>query len=71
MSSEIFSDPITLTFTDIVNSLFSTNVFPDSEKYAALKPLMNAGKDRDEISSYKALYNTSFLSNVLENACLK
>ena len=71
MCSEIISDPITTIFTDIVNSSFSTGVFPDSEKYAVVKPLLKAGKDRDELSSYRPLYNTSFLSKVLETACLK
>ena len=71
MSSEIVSDPITTIFTNIVNSSFSTGVFPDSEKYAVVRPLLKAGKDRDELSSYRPLYNTSFLSKVLETACLK
>ena len=52
MSSEIISDPITTIFTDIVNSSFSTGVFPDSEKYAVVRPLLKAGKDKDELSSY-------------------
>ena len=71
MSSEIISDPITTIFTDIVNSSFSTGVFPGTEKYAVVKPLLKAGKDRDEFSSYRPLYNTSFQSKVLETACLK
>ena len=71
MSSEIVSDPITTIFTDIVNSLFSTDVFPDSEKYAIVKPLSKADKDKDEILSYRRLYNTSFLANVIETACQK
>ena len=36
MSSEIISDPITTIFTDKVNSSFSTAVFPDTEKFAAV-----------------------------------
>ena len=55
----------------MANCSFSTGVFPDSEKYAVVKPLLKAGKDRDEFSSYRPLYNTSFLSKVLEPACLK
>ena len=58
-------------FTDILNSSFSSGEFPDSEKYAVVRPLLKAGKDRDELSSYRPLYNTSFLSKVLETACLK
>ena len=71
MSSEIVSDPITTIFTDLVNSSFSTGVFPDSEKFIVGKPLLKAGKDKDELSSYRPLYNTSFPSKVLETACLK
>ena len=71
MSSEIISDPITTIFIDIVNSSFSTGVFPDSEKYAVLRLLLKAGKDRDELPSYRTLYSVSFLSKVLETACLK
>ena len=59
MSSEIISDSSTTIFTDIVNSSFSTCVLPDSEKCAVIKPLLKAGKDRDELSSYRPLYNTS------------
>ena len=38
------------------------------KKYAVLGPLLKAGKEGDELSS---LYNTSFLSKVLETTCLK
>ena len=55
MSSELVSNPITTIFTDIVNSWSSTGVFPDSEKYAVVRPLLKAWKDRDEISSYRPL----------------
>ena len=57
MSSEIIWDPITTIFTDINNSSFSTGVFPDTEKYAVVRPLLKAGKDREELSSYWPLYN--------------
>ena len=40
MISEIISDAITTTFTDIVNCSVSTGVLPDSEKYAVVKPLL-------------------------------
>ena len=70
ISSEKISDPITTIFTDIVISSFSAGVFPDSEKYAVVRPLLKAGNDRDELSSYRPLYNTSFLFKVLETACL-
>ena len=54
-----------------MNSSFSTGVFPDQQKYAVVKPSLKAEKDRDEFSPYRPLYNTSFLSRVLETACLK
>ena len=71
MSSKIISDPITTIFSDTKNISFSTGVFPHSEKYAVVMPLLKSGKDRDEISSYRPLYNTLFLSKVLETAWLK
>ena len=71
MSSQIFSDLITTIFTDIVNSSLCTWVLPDSDNFAEVKPLLKTGRDRDEVSSYRSLYNTSFLSKVLETACLK
>ena len=71
MISDFFSDPVTTIFTDIVNSSISTDVFPDSEKYAVVKPSLKAGNDREELSSYRPLFNTPFLSKVLETSCLK
>ena len=53
ISSEIISDPITTIFTRIVNNSFSTVVFHDSEKYAEVRPLLKACKDRYELSSYR------------------
>ena len=46
MSYGIISDPMTTMFTVIMNGSFSTGVFPDSEKYAVVKSLLKAGKDR-------------------------
>ena len=54
----------------MISSVY-TGVFPDSEKYAVVKPLPEAGKGSDELSSYRPLYNTSFLSKFLKTACLK
>ena len=65
MSSEIISDSITTILTDIVNSSSFIGAFPVSEKYDVVKPLLKAGKDRDELSSYGPLYNTSFQPKVL------
>ena len=60
MSSKLISDPIKTIITDIVNSSFPTGVFPDSEKHAVVRLLLKAGKDRDQLPSYRPLYNTSF-----------
>ena len=65
------SSEITTIFTDIVNSWFSTGVFPDPEKYVVVKQFFKADKDRNELSSYRLSFNTSFLSKVLETACVK
>ena len=43
-SSEIISDPITTIFTYIVNSSFSTGVFPDSEKICCSKAFNESWK---------------------------
>ena len=71
MTSEIISYPIKTVFTDMVNSSFSTGVFPDFKKFAVVKPLLKACIGKDNLSSYRPLYNISFLSKVLETACLK
>ena len=36
-----------------------------------VKPLLNADRERNELSSYRQLYTISFLSKVLETVCLK
>ena len=71
MTSEILSDTITNIFTFILNILFSTGIFTDSENYTVLKPLLKAGKDEDEHSSFRPLYNTSILIGFQKTACLK
>ena len=58
VSSEIISDSLTTVFTDKVNSLLSTGVYAESEKYDVVKPLQKTGKDGGELSSYRPLYNT-------------
>ena len=65
MIAEKNSDPITTIFTDILRSLCFTRMFPDSEKYTVIKPLLKAGIDRDELPSWRPLNNTSFLCKVL------
>ena len=52
MSFEIISDRLTPILTDIVNSSFLIGVYADSEKFAVVKSLLKASKDRNELSSY-------------------
>ena len=56
----MISDPVPNVFTDTVTSSFCSGVFPDSEKkkHAVVMPFLKAGKERDELSSYRPLYNT-------------
>ena len=63
-------EPIAEIFTHIVNASFETGKFPVTEKNAIVRPLIKGTKDKDELSSYRPLYNTSILSKVLEKACL-
>ena len=46
MSYEIILDTITTIFTDVVNSLFSSGVLPDSVKYVIVQHLLKTGKKR-------------------------
>ena len=64
MISDLISASPAAIFTQITNSLFYTYVYPVSDTYAIVKPLLNAGKDRDEVSSHGPLYNTCFLRKV-------
>ena len=57
-------------FSVIINASFSSGIFPQTEKSAIVRPLLKNGKDPDEFSSYRPLYNTSMLAKVLENVCL-
>ena len=57
-------------FSEIVNKSFETGIFPDTEKFSYIRPLVKAGKNPDEIASYRPLYNTSFLSKLLEKIAL-
>ena len=55
---------------EIVNASFKTGVFPKSEKYSYVRPLIKANKDPSQLASYRPLFNTSFLAKLLENAAL-
>ena len=57
-------------YSDLINLSFQTGEFPKSEKMAIVRPLLKAGKDPEQISSYRPLYNTSYFSKVLEKTCV-
>ena len=46
------------------------NRFPESEKYAILKPVLKGSLDPQSLSSYRPISNLSFLSKIIENAIL-
>ena len=64
-------DSVSSVFTTIINAVFESGIFPQSEKSAIVRPLLKGNKDQDELGSYRPLYNTSILSKVIEKACLK
>ena len=58
-------------FCDLVNCSFKSGVFPECEKLAFVRPMLKKDSDPDILTSYRPLYNTSFLSKVMEYACLQ
>ena len=63
-------EPLAQYFCEIVNHSFDSGSFPVSEKFAVVRPLIKGKNDPDQLSSYRPLYNTSFLSKILESAAL-
>ena len=63
-------EPLAQYFCGIVNHSFDSGLFPVSEKFAVVRPLIKGKNDPDQLASYRPLYNTSFLSKVLESAAL-
>ena len=57
-------------FCMVINSSFEIGDFPSSEKFAIIRPLIKGHNNPDEFSSYRPLYNTSFISKILESAAL-
>ena len=55
---------------EIVNLSFQSGIFPISEKFSYIRPLLKANKNPNEFSSYRPLYNTSFVSKILEYAAI-
>ena len=58
-------------FCEIINSSFKNGTFPECEKMAYVRPMIKKDCDPDLMKSYRPLYNTSFLSKLLEYACLQ
>ena len=54
----------------IINRSFEEGIFPSSEKFSYVRPLLKVNKDPDDLSSFRPLYNTSVLSKLLEYAVL-
>jgi len=67
---EEVSGPLASYFCAIVNSSFGSGIFPESEKFSLVRPLLKGQSDPEILSSYRPLYNTSFLSKILESAAL-
>ena len=53
-----------------VNISIESNVFPDSEKRAIVKPMIKSTLDTQSLSSYRPVSNLSFLSKVMKNVIL-
>ena len=70
LSFDDVSPSLAVIFKDILSNSFASGLFPSSEKFAFIRPQIKAGKDPEQLSSYRPLYNTSFLSKLLESACL-
>ena len=66
----MIGDKLSEFFSEIINRSFQTGMFPVTEKFSYVRPLVKAGKNPNEIASYRPLYNTSFLSKLLEKAAL-
>ena len=63
-------DSLALCLSNIVESSFEAGMFPESEKQAIIRQKIKQGKPADELASYRSLYNTSMVSEVLESATL-
>ena len=58
-------------YLEIVNLSIAAKVFPESEKYAILKPVLKGSLDPQSLSSYRPISNLSFLSKIIENIILE
>ncbi|KAK6186888.1 hypothetical protein SNE40_006149 [Patella caerulea] len=66
-----YIDVLAQHLLSIVNSSFSTGVFPDICKQAVIRPLLKkAGLDKEVMKNYRPVSNCSFLYKFLEKAAL-
>ena len=70
LSFDAVSPSLALIFNDILSNSFACGLFPSSATFAFIRPQIKAGKDPAQLSSYRTFHNTSFLSKLLESACL-
>ena len=68
--SDKINESLATYLCNIVNSSFIEGKFPETEKFACVRPKIKGCGDPDELSSYRPLYNTSVLSKILESAAL-
>ena len=67
----IAGDAVCDIWSEIINSSFQSGIFPKSEKFSIVQPLLKPNKDAEQLSSYRPLYRTSLLAKVLEYAALE
>ena len=63
-------ETLAVIFADIINASFENGQFPTSEKCSVVRPLLKPTKDKDELPSYRPLFQASLLSKVIEKAAL-
>ena len=56
---------------DLVKCSFKSGIFPECEKLTFVRPMLKKYTDSDILNSYRPLYNTLFLSKVIEYAYLQ
>ncbi len=65
------SDDLLSVITGLVNTSIINGEFPDSEKRAIVKPIVKCNKDPQCITSYRPIFNLTFLSKIIEKVILE
>lgn len=66
-----FCEGVSSLIAAIINSSFEEGVFPTSEKYAVVRPLLKKpALDKNTLNNYRPVSNLSYLSKVVERAIL-